>query len=107
MSVLEWETLVDEEYDVEEESLPIKKGAIVSVQESNSLELPPSGKSQWHYFKKDLRENKGFDERTIREIEEDTIRILSRIGNDTRKREPVKGLVVGSVQSEKLQVWRR
>ena len=101
MSVLEWENLVDEEYDAEAESVPIKKGTIVSAQERNGLCLPPSGKSQWHYFKKDLRENKGFDERTIREIEEDTIRILSRISNDTRKREPVKGLVVGSVQSGK------
>lgn len=101
MSVFEWEELVDEEFNAEEESLPIRKGSIVSVQESNSLDLPPKGQSQWHFFKKDLRENKGFDERTIRNLEEDTIRILSRISDDTTNREPVKGLVVGSVQSGK------
>lgn len=100
----DWEEIVLREKLNEEKStilnLGQKQSLIHNGEENNGCVIPIHPYSSWVLYKKKLEKN-GFDKDSINNIEEATIKILRRLKNDTTQREPVKGLVIGNVQSGK------
>lgn len=100
-----WILIVKDEKDAENESLTadvISVPTIVAENPQDYLNLPLSNNesSLWNLYANRLREKK-FKERTIRNIEESTRSILIQLKEQTKEDNPVKGLVVGNVQSGK------
>lgn len=91
-----WEELVD--YLKKEES------GIETVKIASSVRmevtLPTDPDSQWVKYKQYLQDKK-FSGQTIAHIQESSKEILSSLSMDTEFEEPVKGLVIGNVQSGK------
>ena len=101
LSVDEWTELVDEVEEYESKQLPINfrgsDGALFDVNQDNKLSIPKNERSCWQMYKNSLKWKK----ESITDLEEATIGILRRLNLDTRESDPVKGLVVGHVQSGK------
>ncbi|KGP91257.1 endonuclease [Pontibacillus chungwhensis BH030062] len=100
----EWKEIVKRIKRNEEESeyfqARSKSAMITDSTQNNGSEIPMDEKSSWQLYKSQLKE-KGFKETAIDEIEKSSVSILKRLSNDTRDVEPVKGMVVGNVQSGK------
>jgi len=77
-------------------------GSIIKnyVKDEN-LELAIGDNSIWVHYIQNLRKKKGFTDDSIEELEKATQRILKRLSLSTSPDEPVKGLVLGNVQSGK------
>lgn len=101
LSVEEWTELVDEVEEYESKQLSINfrgsDGAIFDVNQDNKLCVPKNERSCWQMYKNSLKWKK----ESVTDLEEATLGILRRLNIDTRECEPVKGLVVGHVQSGK------
>lgn len=101
MSVAEWKSLVNEiaEYEDKQQNLRFKgnDGALYDPNQDNGLKVPENERSCWQLYKKSL----GWKQESIQDLEEATIGILRRLSNDTQEIGPVKGLVIGHVQSGK------
>ena len=69
--------------------------------ENNRIVVPEDDYSAWQLYKKHLKENKGFTDDAIQKIEDGSIGILRRLSINTVESGPVKGLVIGNVQSGK------
>ncbi len=99
-----WADLVKnlEEWENKTLELDIKSGQalVIDGESDNAFTLPESENSCWQLYKQRLA-SKGFAEETIGEIERATLKILKRLSQDTRKSDPIKGLVIGNVQSGK------
>lgn len=78
----------------------VRKGIICSRNEVNGLDIPSGEDSCWQQYRKRLHD-KGIDDRSIQRMEEECLSILQRISLETEPDAPVKGLVVGNVQSGK------
>lgn len=72
-----------------------------SKAEIGNITLPTAPGSSWNLYKKRLEEVSKFSKEAIDDIEETTLNILSTLSTDTTDRGPVKGLVIGNVQSGK------
>lgn len=69
--------------------------------EINEIEIPLDPQSAWQCYRRTLMRN-GFSKIVVDTIEDATHRTLKRLSRDTRNlSEPIKGLVVGNVQSGK------
>ncbi len=68
--------------------------------ELNDITIPDWSNSAWQCYKAKLR-NKGFSRLSIDNIEKATLDILRNLSRDTTTSGPVKGLIVGNVQSGK------
>lgn len=66
----------------------------------NTVSVPTDPDSSWQLYRKKLEE-KNFDKETIDTLEESVLKILRRLSSNTRYIDPVKGLVIGNVQSGK------
>lgn len=77
-----------------------KDGAMISKKEDNEISIPNEEQSSWQLYRKKLFE-KGFKEEDINDLEQSTIKILKKLNTNTLKSGPVKGLVIGQVQSGK------
>lgn len=101
LSVNDWESLVDECQAVEaqQESIIFRgnDGALYDRSQDNNLKIPENPRSCWQLYKNALK----WKEQSIKDLEEATFGILRRLSTDTRESGPVKGLVVGHVQSGK------
>ncbi len=98
-----WVALVRnlEEWEQKTMELDINGQALVIDGESdNAVTLPEKENSCWQLYKQRLA-SKHFSEATISEIERATLKILKRLSLDTRTMDPIKGLVIGNVQSGK------
>ena len=73
---------------------------IYNEDRNNDCTVPSDPYSSWILYKKRLKSN-GLTEESIKEIEKATIKILKRLSRDTTQSDPVRGLVVGNVQSGK------
>lgn len=104
LSIKDWKTIVSLQKIAEENSknLSFKKGfaLIHNKSEVNAVTIPEDQFSSWQLYKNKLLSN-GFKEETVDEIESTTLKILKRLNNDTTVTGPVKGLVIGNVQSGK------
>lgn len=100
-SVDEWKALVSEleDYEDKQKNLDFQgnDGALFDVKQDNGLTVPENEKSSWQLYKKSL----GWKPESVQDLEKATIGILRRLSNDTREVGPIKGLVIGHVQSGK------
>ena len=100
----DWINIVNLQKKAEESTLEIKyktgQAMIVDSGEDNGVSIPKDPKSSWQLYKKNLLKN-GFKQKAVDEIEKNTLRILKRLNNNTTQMPPVKGLVIGNVQSGK------
>lgn len=101
ITVDDWVTLVEEceEYANKQQSLVFRgsDGALFDSKQDNALKIPENERSCWQLYKNNLKWKK----ESIEELENATIGILRRLNADTRESEPIKGLVIGHVQSGK------
>lgn len=104
LSVEDWKTIVLLQKDAEEnaKNISFKKSfaLIHNKEEDNAVTVPEDPFSSWQLYKKKLLSD-GFKDETVDEIERTSLKILKRLNNDTTKTDPVKGLVIGNVQSGK------
>ncbi|MFQ3905227.1 hypothetical protein ABLV94_05590 [Staphylococcus sp. Mo2-7] len=66
----------------------------------NNAKIASDKYSAWQLYKRNLND-KGFSSKSIDEIERSSINILQSLSTDTKEDRPIKGLVVGNVQSGK------
>ena len=101
ITVLEWSALVTEmeEYEESQQSLEFSghEGALFDTRQDNGLKVPENPRSCWQLYRKSL----GWKKDSVEELEKASIGILRRLSNDTRNIGPIKGLVIGHVQSGK------
>ncbi|MEC6749226.1 Z1 domain-containing protein [Marinilactibacillus sp. XAAS-LB27] len=95
-SIKEWDFLVDEF----EKRDTTKQVVLLGKQSTNDARISKDPGSQWQQYKKKLK-NKGFSEKSIKEIQKSSFQIMQRLNADTINSSPTKGLVVGNVQSGK------
>lgn len=104
MTSQDWELLVSLVKDAEEKNLLSDKNKgqaiVIDGSSENGLKIPTDEDSAWQLYKKKLL-SKGFNEGSVGEIERASHKILKRLSLDTANSEPVKGLVIGNVQSGK------
>lgn len=104
LTVDEWKELVMLQKNAEENArnISFRRGfaLIHNRSEVNTVTVPKDEFSSWQLYKKKLLSD-GFKKDTVEEIENTTLKILRRLSNDTTTTGPVKGLVIGNVQSGK------
>ncbi len=104
LSVDDWKSIVDLEKAAEENTkfIDISRDTalIYDSNQDNATKVPKDPFSSWQLYKKKLLLD-GFKKESVEEIERATIKILRRLNNDTTENGPIKGLVIGNVQSGK------
>lgn len=97
----EWKLLVENEkfYSTFQESVNFtgSDGVLVNTKEGNNLSVPQDPRSCWQLYRNKL----GWNEDSLTTLEAATHGILRRLSLDTTEIGPVKGLVIGHVQSGK------
>lgn len=104
LNVQDWKDIVNQQKMTEDaaKNIDILAGIaqIHDEGQNNATRIPEDPSSSWQLYKKKLL-NDGFKEATVDEIERTALKILRRLNNDTSNTEPVKGMVIGNVQSGK------
>jgi len=104
INYLDWYELVKLQKEAEEQTKEIDylsgQAIIKGEGEDNTAVISTDPHSAWQLYKKKLKNN-GFNDKVIGEIERATLKILKRLSNDTTTMLPIKGLVIGNVQSGK------
>ena len=104
MSISDWAQLVESQKNAEQriKTIELLDGVahIHDERQDNAITIPEDDASSWQLYKKKLLDN-GFKPDTVDEIERTTLKILKRLNGDTIESDPVKGLVIGNVQSGK------
>ncbi len=95
-----YELLKSKEEDIKVMHERGRDSVILSKGEGNVIDVPTSPDSSWQIYRKKL-EGKGFKNDSIDSIERTTKGILQRLNGDTTSSGPIKGLVIGNVQSGK------
>lgn len=94
----EWEKLVKYLKELEE---PDKKEVTkLTHGAKNDAQISQSSRSAWQLYKKKLYK-KNWNRDSVEGVEKSAFEILQMLSQDTEKSEPVKGLVLGYVQSGK------
>ena len=105
MRVEEWYQLVAEEKLADEETIRIENqngaACIHGAFENNDVTILEDHHSSWHTFRNYYIQEKHFSEETMNTIERASFRTLKRLSSDTRDSGPIKGLIIGNVQSGK------
>ena len=104
MSISDWDQLVERQKIAEQRIKTVELidgiAHIHDERQDNAITIHEDEASSWQLYKKKLLDS-GFKEDTVTEIESTTLKILKRLNGDTTESEPVKGLVIGNVQSGK------
>lgn len=99
-----WTAIVKEQKEEYYKSENIEKinqdTSIISAGEDNETFVPDDPRSSWQLYKQKLLD-KGWRQDAVENLEKSTISILKKLNKDTTKTGPVKGLVIGQVQSGK------
>ena len=100
----DWKALVQLEKEAEEQTrqMDILSGhaLIFNSGEENDTRISTDPNSAWQLYRKKLLSD-GFKKETVEQMERNTYRILKKLSVDTTQIDPVKGLVIGNVQSGK------
>lgn len=100
----EWQHIVDIIKKSEESNLLNLQqrglAVIVGNSDDNNLHIPTDPHSSWQTYRKRLSNN-GFSEESISSIEQSAHNVVKRISLNTQNSDPIKGLVIGNVQSGK------
>lgn len=91
-----WLTLVNDVEEKDKNQVVYKLGRAIL----NDAKIPEDDLSSWQLYKQKLRDN-NFSEDSILNIEKSSYEILRGLTMDQSKTGPVKGLVMGNVQSGK------
>ena len=100
MNIDTWKDIVSQMQEDEDLQVDIRlgnDGAIYNRNYDNGLSVPTLPSSCWQQYKRKL----SWPEESIRDLENATKGILRRLNKDTTESGPVKGLVIGHVQSGK------
>lgn len=101
---IEWKEIVNQEKKAEEQTKEVElmegSSMILDENQDNAVTVPKDKKSAWVLYKNHLLEQ-GFKEKVTEEIERSSIKILKRLSSNTVNSGPIKGLVIGNVQSGK------
>ena len=101
MTVDEWTELVDEceEYASKQQDFRFRgsDGALFDTTQDNGLQIPQNERSCWQLYKNSL----GWKPESLTDLENATHGILRRLSTNTQATGPIKGLVIGHVQSGK------
>lgn len=89
---------VDEKSQTLDEQL--KKSTLVAANADNDMHIPNHSRSSWQLYRNSLVKS-GWTEDSINELEHTTENILRKLNIDTTSTGPIKGLVIGNVQSGK------
>lgn len=104
VNVEEWYEIVLLEKKKEENRKAIEDASIKAIitesGQNNAIVIPTDPNSSWQLYRKKLLKN-GFQENAVDAIESATLNILKQLSSDTTETSPVKGMVVGNVQSGK------
>ncbi len=100
----DWKNIVGLQKQAEDETKTIDyqsgQAFIIEEGEDNDVTIPSDPNSAWQLYRKKILKN-GFKEEVVNEMERLTLKILKRLSNDTTEMKPIKGLVIGNVQSGK------
>ncbi len=101
---IEWKEIVNQEKKAEEQTKEVEvmegSSMILDENQDNAVKVPTDKKSAWVLYKDHLLDQ-GFKEKVTEEIERSSIKILKRLSSNTVNSGPIKGLVIGNVQSWK------
>jgi len=104
MSINDWKEIVIQQKKAEEETIRFgieSEAAIIHGDyQNNIVRISQDKRSSWQTYKKGLLDG-GFKQQTVSEIERASLSILRRLSLDTSSTKPIKGLVIGNVQSGK------
>lgn len=96
LTMEKWRKMVDYKRELMEGKQIVKLGKEIL----NDAKIPTENNSTWKLYKKKLI-NQNWSFKSIQQIEDISIDVLRRLSMDTTDTGPVKGLVVGNVQSGK------
>lgn len=101
-----WKQIVDQMEELERQKIQLENANRMAMlhdgsKENNRVYVPIDERSSWQQYRKHLKEKKHFSEDAVVKIEKASIEILKRLSSDTVESGPVKGLVIGNVQSGK------
>lgn len=100
----EWRELVRRQKEAEELTKEIDylsgEAVIYDSGEENGTSISTDPHSAWQLYRMKLL-NGGFKEDTVKIMEETTRKILKKLSSDTTNIPPIRGLVIGNVQSGK------
>ena len=101
LSALEWAELVADMEEIESKQKDLifrgNDGALFDVKQDNGLKIPENERSCWQLYKNSL----GWKKESVQDLEDATLGILRRLSINTQSTGPIKGLVIGHVQSGK------
>jgi hypothetical protein len=103
-TVEEWHEIVANEKENEEYGQDTTidfHPVIIPEADDHDYELDTSYGSAWSSYKRNLFAKHHFDETTVNMIQTSSAKILNKLSLDTQESGPVKGLVIGNVQSGK------
>jgi len=104
VSVSEWLELAEqmEYYEAHQESFRLRgnDGALFDDDLDNGYSVPQAHYSGWQKYRTKLQE-KGWNKDSLQMLEDASIGILRRLKSNTQSCGPIKGLVIGHVQSGK------
>lgn len=97
-----WIALLDAKEDAETRMTLAKRPLVVVGREETepNINVPEAEHSSWQLYRDHLQ-RQGWDSDAIAPIEESSLRILKRLRKKTTEMSPVRGMVVGHVQSGK------
>jgi hypothetical protein len=100
----EWHEIVKNEKENEEygkDTTITMPSVIIPDADDHDYQIHTEKGSAWASYKQILFTKHHFDKDTVNMIQSSSIRILNKLSLDTRESGPVKGLVIGNVQSGK------
>ena len=99
-----WKEIVNQEKKAEEQTREAEfmegSSMILDENQDNAVTIPMDNKSAWVLYKNHLLED-GFKKNIVENIEKSSIKILKRLSSNSVNSSPIKGLVIGNVQSGK------
>lgn len=95
-----WEDLKNEEENNKSLIKRVQTSTIVAKNTDNGMTVPQNEKSSWQLYKKSLLDN-SWTEPSVDELEVTCEKFLKKLNSNTAISKPIKGLVVGNVQSGK------
>lgn len=105
LSIEKWFKIVEVQKEAEDSYLNIIKNGLTATlsnnEENSGVSVPENERSSWQLYKKHLKDVAGFKDEDIEKIEYSSLKILKQMSLSTKDIGPVKGLVVGNVQSGK------
>ena len=101
----DWYNLVLSQINAEKKTIQIKykwqQAILKGIGQDNETYVPTDPHSSWQLYKRTLLDDKHFRKEVVENMEQTVIKILRRLSAETTQDEPVKGLVIGNVQSGK------